>query len=624
MKWMQTLDSFLRWWGEEEKVALPKPAVLPDGFLAPLSREALLSDSRIQSKLVTLKRSGIGLPYELWESYVVDTIVNLASYVQALPASQYHHHAYPQGLLLHSLDTAIYALRIRRNFTLPPHVEPEDRIFREIIWVYGVFLTALLHDVGKLFDFEIQLLGNNDEPLAWDYTTPIKQPYRYRYLDERQYETHQTLSVSLLSRIVSAEPMKALTHDRFLWATMAACLTGQPHDDNVVADIVSQADAASVAQDLGAEGEAISEAAEQAASGHTRSLSGQLRTTLKYLLGSGKLPLNRKGAEGFVSGEYVYLVCKPIADTLRTQLMERGIRNVPSNNSKLFNELQQSGLVVSGEDGQAIFRCEVHLSDSDWTQTLTCLKVAWSALLPDANLASLTGHVTELPPVSEEEQKADAPNLEQTDSLPPTPDESPSPMALPASLTSSPTPTGSVPEMDDELMQLAMSMGSGPVSMSIEDQGADEQDDTPESVTASPDVSILLRTLSLTDSSDEQLTDAFLEWVDAVICGGVHRVNTQGALFHRVGRYLAVSSPNVFRTFLKERTTGGDSEQRYPGIQRTLGQKVDLKPQPTGQTIHRISVKGGDKPLNMMLWPLSDKLRARLSVNPALEWSDDE
>ncbi|WP_185759808.1 MobH family relaxase [Vibrio pectenicida] len=620
MKWMQTLDSFLRWWGEEENAGLPRPTVLPEGFLAPISREALLSDSRIQSKLVTLKRSGIGLPYELWDTYVIDTVVSLASYVQALPASQYHHHAYPQGLLLHSLDTAIYALRVRRNYTLPPNVEPEDRIFREIIWVYGVFLTALLHDVGKLFDFEIQLLGENDQPMTWDYTTPITTPYRYRYFDDRQYETHQTLAGSLLSRVISAEPMRALTHDRFLWATMAACLTGQPQDDNVVADIVSQADAASVAQDLGAEGEAISEAAEQAAAGYTRSLSGQLRTTLKYLLGSGKLPLNRKGAEGFVFGDHVYLVCKPIADTLRAQLMERGIRNVPSNNSKLFNELQQSGLVVSGDDGQAIFRCDIHLSDSDWTQTLTCLKVAWPSLLPDAHLVPLTGQITELPPALEEQNDVTAPSMANVEGVSSESDPERTPIALPVSLGEA--PTGVASSMDDELMQLAMGLATPSVANLETNRPSLDEHHQP--VTPSLKASILLRTLSLTDASDDQLTDAFLEWVDAVICGGVHKTNTQGALFHRVGDYLAVSSPNVFRTFLKERTAGGDYEQRYPGIQRTLGQKVVLKPQSTGQTIHRIGVKGGDKPLNMMLWPLSDKLRARLSVNPALEWSNDE
>ncbi|MFA0098676.1 TraI domain-containing protein [Vibrio splendidus] len=100
------------------------------------------------------------------------------------------------------------------------------------------------------------------------------------------------------------------------------------------------------------------------------SLAGQLKLTLSHLLQSATLPLNKKGAEGFVEGDLLYLMSKPIADRLRSTLLERGITSVPSDNSRLFNELQQHQLIRPNADDLAIWKCEVLLSEFDWRQTV--------------------------------------------------------------------------------------------------------------------------------------------------------------------------------------------------------------------------------------------------------------
>ncbi|MEZ9997881.1 MobH family relaxase [Vibrio lentus] len=597
------IDQVWGWFNGVEPECAPKKAELPVGFVAPLVRDELLSDEPIAHRLTTLKRSGIGLPYELWDEFVVDTIVALSQYTQELPASENHHHAYQCGLLLHSLDVAIYALRIRRNYALPPLCAPEDRTFREIVWVYGVFVAALLHDVGKVFDFEIQLLDGNEHQ-KWDYTTPITQPYRFRYLKERHYESHKTLAHSLLSRVLSQNPMRALTHDRQLWNALSDFLTGQPREDNVLAEIVQQADAASVAQDLGAEGEAISIAAENAKQ-PSASLGSQLRLTLKHLLGSGKIPMNQKDGEGFIDGDMVYLVCQPVADLLRRELMERGLTHVPSDDTQLFNELQHYALIECSESGQAVVRVEVYLSDSDWRQAFTCILVNWKTLLPDAdNLHSLNGSVTQL---------ADEPN-----------DKPVEPLHQEDASTHTSPPKEQVSEpvnesgLNEDLLLAAMGMASN-ITASEPEEKSDEAivDANQPAAQDSP----LSQNLILSEMSQGDLTTAFVGWVECAIVTGKHKANQEGALFHRIGDYLALSSPNAFKAFIQTRCIN-TADSDFPAIQAALN-SVAVVSSSSGITLHQIIAKGASKPMNMMLLPLSDKLRAKLSSNPMLEWNDE-
>ncbi|MFA0053687.1 MobH family relaxase [Vibrio echinoideorum] len=606
---MSLIERFLDWWDGKPSVSEPKET-LTDGFLAPLTREALLSDEHIKHRLTTLKRSGIGLPYEVWDEFVVDTIVAFSQYTQELPASEHHHHAYKRGLLLHSLDVAIYALRIRRNYALPPLCAPEDRTFREIVWVYGVFIAALLHDAGKVFDFEIQLLENKQQQ-KWDYTTPITQPYRFRYLKSRHYDDHKAVAHSLLSRVLSQNPMRALTHDRQLWNAMSDFLTGQAREDNVFAEIVQQADAASVAQDLGAEGEAISIAAENAKK-QSHSLGSQLQLTLKHLLGSGKIPLNRKGAEGFIEGDMAYLICKPVADLLRRELTERGLTHVPSDNSKLFNELQHYALIESGADGQAVVRVEVSLSESDWTQPFTCIKANWRKLLPDAELPSLKGSITLLNNDVHGDE-ATEPQVEPQAEEPP----------LSTDLTQEPTALGST-ELNEDLLLAVMGMASpGMEPQKSTDSNSEVLPNFSEtSVQSKPEIespedSPTSKTLVLADMNQEAVAKAFVAWCEAVIVMGTHKTNHQGALFHRVDEYLALSSPNAFKTFIQSRCVN-TPESAYPSIQTALN-GFALVNSDSGITVHQVGVKGG-KHMNMMLLPLSDKVRAKLPINPMLEW----
>ena len=67
-----------------------------------------------------------GVPQTHWRSLYCDALLSFAGYVQQLPASEAHHHSGVGGLLDHSLDVVIHALRIRRGHLLPHGADAEE------------------------------------------------------------------------------------------------------------------------------------------------------------------------------------------------------------------------------------------------------------------------------------------------------------------------------------------------------------------------------------------------------------------------------------------------------------------------------------------------------------------
>ena len=642
----QSVQRFFSWLYSEPQQSERKTCsgtIAPEGFVVPRTSEDLGNDEIIQDKLRVLKRSGLALPFELWQEFVVDTVVNYAMYCQDLPASESYHHAGKRGLLLHSLDVAIYAMRIRRNFILPPNTAPEDVIHREIVWVYGVFLCALLHDSGKINDVEIELFEPDSEPTKWSIALgPITQPYRCRYLAERQYTTHQYTGHSLLGHVLSHDAMLAISSDRALYQTMVEYLSGHKNPDNVISQIVIQADASSVAQDLGADKEGINLAAEKARGAPT-SLASQLRLTLSHLLEKGTIPLNKKGAEGFVDGEHIYLMSKPIADRIRTALLERGITSVPQSNSKLFNELQQHNLIRPNEQDLAIWKCEVFLSEQDWKKTFTFICVHWPSLLPEGKLEQIKGHIEVIEnqdsPGSKEAGACDkeketapiskaSPEIETTDSRAPQKEEiNEDLMKFMTSLNepaSQPVDTKNVVSEPVSQAVATVKEDSEPEMTLSFDEMNKEKDGVEDALEALKKEHILLKEIDLRRVKGAELGIAFCDWIDAVLKGGVHKVNQQDAMFHRVEQGLFVVSPTAFRTFINERCKYG-KQNSYSEVQQGLqflGRHIVNK---SGRNVHKALVnQEATQALNGFVFPITADWSERYAINPHVTLENKE
>ncbi|RJX68699.1 relaxase [Vibrio sinensis] len=636
------IKQLIDWFNDEPKnKAQPTLSVkTPAGFCAPWTAEQLKQDDLIKDKLRVLKRSGLALPYEVWDEFVVDTVIRFAMCCQDLPASESYHHATPRGLLLHSLDVAIYAMRIRRNYILPPNTVPEDVIHKEIVWVYGVFLCALLHDVGKVLDMEIELfVGEEKTPVRW---TPalgtITQPYRFRYHQERHYSQHQHSGLMWLTPLLGENPMAAITSDRQLYHEISAYLSGHAGSDSVIGQILMQADAASVAQNLGADKAGINQAAEKAR-GASGSLAGQLRLTLTHLLQSGAFPLNKKGAEGFVEGEHLFLMSKPIAERLRVSLLERGINNVPSDNSRLFNELQQHQLIRANDDEMAIWKCEVFLRAFDWRQTFTFVCVHWPSIWPEGDLPSIDGSIT---PVSDttdvlQQDQGDGVSLGQQTAISSLGEDfksSNSQVDLAATITTQPEgleQESQISSFSMDLMSFMPGMEANKTEPAISasliesDEIEIAQDalntmnhsesDGVMNEALSLDLSIMSQKFDARSTSPEALGHAFYQWVDAVLKGGVQPVNRQGALFHRLEQGMFVVSPGAFHHFIAERCLFAQANT-YGLVQQGLQPLGKHQLRADGRSVHKALIKESDKSLNGFLFAVQPEWADLYPINP--------
>src|SRR5581483_1894747 len=71
----------------------------------------------------------------------------------------------------------------------------------------------------------------------------------------------------------------------------------------------------------------------------------------------------------------LWLVSKTVCDKLRAHLLSQGVEGIPTNNSAVFNVLQDHGIVQANADGKAVWHATVS-SGSGWTHSFTFLKVA--------------------------------------------------------------------------------------------------------------------------------------------------------------------------------------------------------------------------------------------------------
>ncbi|MGH8644077.1 MAG: MobH family relaxase [Gammaproteobacteria bacterium] len=313
-----------------------------------------------------------------FETLYRQALLNYASYVQQLPASEAHHHAGLGGLLDHGIEATIFALKLRRGHLLPPAAATEVIDAQADLWSYACFTAILLHDIGKpAVDQKVDLFDKHGRKLGrWDpWVGPMQaQNYEARFLRNRTYRLHQRAAPLLARFIVPPEGFRWLTSERDVLTSWLAAITGAPEDAGPLGSIVEEADRLSTAADL------TGGLAPQAPTSRVRPLHERLVTGLRYLIDRGQLSLNRPGAAGWLIGDELWLVVKTALDAMRAHLLQEGQSGIPGDNRRLMDELQQRGTLIPNGD-RAVWSARVTLGE--WQQELTLLRFPVSRFWPD-------------------------------------------------------------------------------------------------------------------------------------------------------------------------------------------------------------------------------------------------
>ncbi|MGJ3439372.1 MobH family relaxase [Pseudomonas sp. Je.1.5.c] len=360
-----------RWWFKPQKGLPEETAPAHVGFHQPLSAESLLTVSHRKKLLERIWQYTALSPLQFEQLYL-EPIRRYASYVQQLPASESHHHAYAGGMLDHGLELVACSLKLRQSYLLPSGAAPEDQAAQADAWSAAIAYGALLHDVGKIaVDLQVEY-QNGGRWHPWH--GPLNQPYRFRYHPDRDYQLHGAAAGLLYTQILTPALLDWLSSYPVLWGQLLSLLADHYELAGTLGELVLQADRVSTAQNIGAN-------PAKALQAPKHSLQHHLLTGLRHLI-KNEFKLNQPGAAGWLTEDHLWLVSKTATDKLRAYLLAQAVDGIPSSNIALFDELQSHGLVDATPEGKAVWSATV--AEDGWRHRFTFLRLQPSLIWADA------------------------------------------------------------------------------------------------------------------------------------------------------------------------------------------------------------------------------------------------
>jgi integrating conjugative element relaxase (TIGR03760 family) len=333
-------------------------------------------------------RARMHLDHALFKKDCLPVIHRAAEWVQLLPASESHHHAHPGGLMLHMMESVLHATRFREGVMLPVGASVEEMPARKHRWTYGVFLAALLHDIGRpIADINVRIYRSGKtvekwHPLAGSMLEQNVSQYTLDFeIKSRNYELHKKLPIVLFQRLVPPTVLAWLAEDAQLMSELTSYLSGDEDYKGALREIVTRADSESVKANL------MQGPRTRFATAKSVPLIERLMQALRMMLEEqGRISLNRPGAQGFVYDDSIWFVSKRLADDVRSFLQEReSSEGIPGKdkNDRLFDTWQEYGALIPTPEHRAVWQATVVL-DEGWEQPLTLLRFPLEKLYPSA------------------------------------------------------------------------------------------------------------------------------------------------------------------------------------------------------------------------------------------------
>lgn len=331
-----------------------KKTVIPDkdpdmNRLVVMTAEELFSYTGQQGRLRNIK-SIVQIDDATYQALYQDVIERFAELVQLMPASQAHHHAVPGGLFIHTLEVLEIALTLRRQYKLPLFATEKQQEDERHLWTYAVFIAAILHDVGKRLTL-CRFVLENDKPLAPfdDVEKHLGKIYRIVFLDSKYHRMHEQIGLAFVSQLLPPVALNFLLPHLPSMREVMAYIHEDPHHDGIIGQVLRQADQESTGQSL------HHLSSRKFKDANLENMGERLMTQLRLLLASNHFVVNRHNGNVYTTPDgYTYLVSKTMADELRNTLREEGITDIPTDNNRIFDILQEHHFAETSESGQVI------------------------------------------------------------------------------------------------------------------------------------------------------------------------------------------------------------------------------------------------------------------------------
>ena len=316
-----------------------------------------------------------------------------------LPASAEHHHSGPNGLYQHSLEVSLGALEeFEGNIIMERKPDGSVDSFRSARnrprWQYASFITALCHDLGKLFDLQVQAGDQTWCPLDRPYTDFVRRARKLAgitWRPEREHGGHAELSCLVLAHLITGDDVKYLGASRLahvaktISASHSRTVSGTP-----LGQMVSRADQASVEQ------------AQSSVAAHPESKIALFIRAVEDLITSGEMGVNIPGGQVYVADGRAAIVVPLAVSLARDRLKARKIVLPP--NVHLYNMLRNARLVEADDAGRCVRK--IRVPGKQGTVLLSALIFPTDKVVPNQILPTLPPIQFEIEAESEPEPVA--------------------------------------------------------------------------------------------------------------------------------------------------------------------------------------------------------------------------
>lgn len=558
-----------------------------DGFYIPKSGEELINTPRRQ-EMIKVLWDLTSQTKTVFNEFIYSPIRRYAELVQLLPASESHHHSYPGGMLDHALEAACFGLRLRQKHLLPPGAKPEEQSSAAEVWTVAVIYGALMHDIAKaLVDIEIKL-RDGSEWYLWDGVIPSQ--YQFRYKKGRNYHLHSAVNPLLCHYVLEGQSFKWLMSQPKLFEQFMYTISGHSERGGIIAELVHQADRASVAKALG--GDPV-----QALSSPVESIQRKLAEGLRYLV-KEQWNLNKKGAIGWLTEDGLWLVSPRAVNELKAHLYDQGIKSIPADLNRLYGELQSHGIIEEVSEGKSVWKCKI--TEGDWSSQFNMIKVSPTLIWGVEEKPSFfSGQLAILGEGAVEEKNTEkTPKVEKEKKEPKEPKEAKEPkepLLKPSSQSTS-------PKNDD--MDEILEMFSGE-NCETRKEHENEKEETEELVKEEEFNDEKKHEIKKREniSPENDIGNDFLQWLKDGIADHSIIINDTKAMVHTVNRTFFLVSPGIFKRYCKERMNDVDSS--WTIVQKKF-QKLGLHIKEDGKNIHTVSVEGQNKQGKLMGYVIKD------------------
>lgn len=597
-----------------------------------LDPKHLLSEPKYAQKVSRVKRS-CRATEGIWQKHYLSAIERFASLVQGAPASENHHHSYHGGLVEHTLEALANGGVIAQGYMLPPGVEPEDMISGIDKWHFGVFLSILAHDLGKIVtDIEFVYRVDGGKFIKWHPWSgpmPVGAEYDYRYKPRLKNSTvgkslHEKAAISLVPFLLTSEAVNWMYSDTELVGQVLNTISASSIGGGAIAEILRKADMASVADSVGVGRELPSGASSTA----NIALHDKCLTALRRLIDDGDLKKNKPGAAVWITETHTWVVSRPGAEAIKARLLSEGHKGIPNNPVRLFEHLMQAGYALPSEEGEAVWQAEVHDIVKSWTQKLSFLcfenGTLWPSSIPpaifDGTVTAITKNGAAAPPESSTGESGQQSPEEPASTIEvQAVQEKASPHSTKAALTeeqgegeqASLSFSSDRPEQEPHQQKTAPKKEWKPKPMSSTSLRGEKlrphSNATPEAERATERGG----KIEYTDDgknklSEEQLREnQFFRWLLDGIANRSIKVNEPKAPVHFVEDHLALVTPIVFNKFLEPPLTrkkyelSANGKPLYTLMQKQVCSLGIVSLGPGGRNIVKISVEGSRKKGNL-------------------------